>query len=240
MTQATPGIDVKTAEAAAPRPDPARRLRNALRVRAMERIYAPNPAPVIYPPRTRFTDLYGCVGSTIGEDAALTYLEFGVWRGASIKRMAAIFTNPEARFVGFDSFEGLPESWGEKPTGTFSMDGEIPRSGDGRISFVKGYFQNTLPGYLASFRPPQGPVLVHFDADLYSSTLFLLTTLWHHFPAYHFIFDEFPGDEAIAMHDFTQAYPVAYTFLAGEESGAGAHEPMRLFGHMKAVTLIPS
>jgi hypothetical protein len=37
------------------------------------------------------------------------------------------------------------------------------------------------------------PLPEHFDADLYSSTLFLLSSLWLHLPEYFFIFDEFIG-----------------------------------------------
>src|ERR1700734_1014510 len=39
---------------------------------------------------------------------ALSYLEFGVWRGESLELWSHINTNPASRFYGFDSFEGLP------------------------------------------------------------------------------------------------------------------------------------
>ena len=217
--------------------DPQLRLRIALRKRAIETIYAPRPAPVTFPIRQRFNNLYPYIAETIGEGVPLTYLEFGVWRGASIKRMSQLFTSPEARFVGFDSFEGLPEAWGEKPTGTFSMDGQMPRTQDPRVSYVKGYFQNTLPGFIAgqSFKMP---VLVHLDADLYSSTLFLLTTLWHHIPEYYFLFDEFPNDEAAAMYDFGSAYPVEFEFLACTQLDDAKPMPQQLFGRMRNVPLV--
>lgn len=218
-------------------PDANLRLRNALRKRALETIYAPRPAPVTFPPRQRFTNLYPFAASTIGEDKPLIYLEFGVWRGASIKRMSQLFTNQNARFYGFDSFEGLPESWGEKPTGTFSVDGQAPRAHDPRITYVLGYFQNTLPGFIAG-KTFDMPVLIHLDADLYSSTLFLLTTLWHHIPEYYFIFDEFPNDEAAAMYDFGSAYPVEFEFLACTQDDNAKPIPQQLFGHMRNVPLV--
>lgn len=39
------------------------------------------------------------------------YLEFGVHRGASIKRWSELLRNPSAKLHGFDSFEGLPHDW---------------------------------------------------------------------------------------------------------------------------------
>ena len=205
----------------------------------MEKIYLPNPAPLIFPNRTRFTHLYPAAAETIGRDLPVSYLEFGVFKGNSIIKMASIFTNPGARFIGFDSFEGLPEAWRQKRAGFFSVEGQVPQTDDQRISFVKGYFQNTLPGFLENLRrnpaANAGPVLIHFDADLYSATLFLLGMLWQHIPEYYFIFDEFFSDEAVALHDFMLAYPVEIEYLAGVESNVGPRQPMQLFGRMKRI-----
>jgi hypothetical protein len=41
---------------------------------------------------------------------------------------------------------------------------------------VKGWFQNTLPGFLNAFTP-RPRLVVHSDSDLYSSTLFTLASL---------------------------------------------------------------
>ena len=229
--------DTEQDQAANPRAwtnDPAIRLRNARRRAAIEEVYLPQPAPVWFPAGGRFNTLYAFAAEKIGQGAPLTYLEFGVWRGASIKRMTQLFTAPEARFVGFDSFQGLPEAWGDKAAGTFSTGGEMPRVTDGRVSLVKGYFQNTLPGFLSGHAYQQ-PMLVHFDADLYSSTLFLLTTLWHHVADYYFMFDEFPGDEAAALHDFAKAYPVKFEFYACTKRDEAAAVPVQVFGHMRRV-----
>src|SRR5262249_4819019 len=53
------------------------------------------------------------------------YLEFGVYKGASINRHAAL--RPMVRFYGFDSFRGLPETWTMgAPKGAFALNGKLP------------------------------------------------------------------------------------------------------------------
>jgi hypothetical protein len=45
-------------------------------------------------------------------------LEFGVWHGRSLRQLAARF--PDDVIYGFDSFEGLPVTWGANPVGSYS------------------------------------------------------------------------------------------------------------------------
>ena len=217
-------------------PNP-KQLHNLLYGRAMKAIYLPRPAPEQFAIGERLSKLYPFVANTIGPAAPLTYLEFGVFRGKSLSRMAELFTSPDARFVGFDSFQGLPESWVDMEAGTFSTNGKPPSIDDDRVSFVTGYFQDVFGDFIAGFEY-KPPVLVHFDADLYSSTLFLLASLWHHLPEYYFIFDEFPIDEIIAMNDFVSAFPVEYEFLACTIREK-ALLPAQLFGRIKRVPLKP-
>lgn len=112
-----------------------------------------------------------CSGSTID------FLEFGVYKGHSIQFWSQMNRDPQSRFIGFNSFEGLPEHWTKKvPKGAFYAGGAVPQIDDERISFVKGWFQNTLPGFLNGFSP-RSRLIVHNDSDLYSSTLFTLANL---------------------------------------------------------------
>src|SRR5947209_20118484 len=141
----------------------------------------------------------------LGPETPVTLLEFGVAKGKSLAVMARRFVNERSRFIGFDSFEGLPEDWDvihqKIVKGTFSTGGAVPRIADSRVSFVRGWFQNTVSDFLKEFRSESaGTILVHYDADLYSSTLFLLTGIWHFLPAYYFIMDDFSHDEIIALH----------------------------------------
>lgn len=169
-------------------------------------------------------------------DAPCLYLEFGVYEGASMAYFSDHLRHVDTRLFGFDSFEGLPEVWGPNPKGTFTTNGSVPRFVDHRVQFVKGWFHETLPSFLQ--RPdvarmladPKFNVFVHLDADLYSSTLFVLTTLWHHVRDYYFCFDEFMGHELRALQDFRSAYPALVSFYAYDlETGF----PTRLSGHLK-------
>lgn len=153
-------------------------------------------------------ELYRHVNS-ICTDSAIDYFEFGVYRGDSIRNWASINTNPESRFVGFDSFEGLPEAWnGVNPAGAFDVGGEIPVIDDPRVKFVKGWFQKTLRQEMANYTP-RSRLVIHNDSDLYSSTIFVLTVLDPLIvPGTVLIFDEFssPLHEFRAFHDYTNAY----------------------------------
>lgn len=107
----------------------------------------------------------------------VTYLEFGVFRGDSLRRWAGFLKHPATRFHGFDSFEGLPESWvlacGK---GAFDVGGELPVIEDSRVQLHKGWFDQTLPPFLKDFQST-GRLVIHLDADLYSSTAFVLKSL---------------------------------------------------------------
>ncbi len=130
------------------------------------------------PPHTsaNHVDLHRFAADRIGRDTELRYLEFGVYKGSSMKRATSLYVNPETRFVGFDSFQGLPERWFTMDAGHFSTGGEEPMIKDSRVEFRKGWFQNTVKDFLPALKhEPSKTTLVHFDADLYSSTLFVMT-----------------------------------------------------------------
>jgi O-methyltransferase len=140
---------------------------------------------------------------------AIDYLEFGVHQGHSIFHFAGENKSSNSRFFGFDTFTGLPEDWnGDFRRGHFDMAGQPPRTGDARVEFVVGSFQETLPKFVANFRTGN-PIIVHLDCDLYSSALYCLTKLDTFLPpGTILIFDEF-GDvqhEFRAVHDYLSSY----------------------------------
>src|ERR1700694_1557799 len=74
-------------------------------------------------------------------------------------------------FFGFDSFEGLPERWNkEKGKGFFDVGGNVPEFEDRRVTFIKGWFNESVPRFVNDFNP-ENRLVVHLDADLYQSPL---------------------------------------------------------------------
>jgi hypothetical protein len=125
----------------------------------------------------RIDHLHHCFGLA---PATGHVLEFGVFRGGSLNWLAQWSRGRnDPRVFGFDSFEGLPEEWVRTKTGErydaghFALAG-LPPVVPG-VTLVPGFFDATLPGWLARHT---GPVaFLHNDSDLYSSTIYTLTVL---------------------------------------------------------------
>jgi hypothetical protein len=106
-------------------------------------------------------------------DAPL-YLEFGVYKGETLNWWCENLSTPGAHFVGFDSFEGLPEDWSwHTKAGTFAVD-SVPEPPDPRASFVVGWFDDTVPDFKL---PAHDQLIVNVDSDLYSSAVLVLSTM---------------------------------------------------------------
>lgn len=115
-------------------------------------------------------------------------LEFGVAEGHSAAEMSHFFGG-ERTIHGFDSFEGLPEDWRpEFPQGIFAC--EVPTLAD-NIILHKGMFQETLPGFIEALHHTDKIAFLHLDADLYSSTAYVLERLEDRLvPGSFVVFDE--------------------------------------------------
>lgn len=100
------------------------------------------------------------------------WLEFGVFSGRSINYISQ-FTQDTV--YGFDSFEGLPEKWRDGfDKGMFNQNGSMPQV-NMNVQLVKGWFNETLPGFIQAHNKKIS--FLHLDADLYSSTKYILDTL---------------------------------------------------------------
>jgi len=145
----------------------------------------------------------------------IDYLEFGVSKGVSFKWWAGNIKDKNSRFFGFDTFTGLPENWGSFRKGDMDNNNEIPQMNDPRCSFYQGLFQQTLPVFLKSFSSPVMKI-IHMDADLYTSTIFVLTSIS---PVLRkgdiIIFDEFnvPMHEFKAFSEWISSYYIEYEVI---------------------------
>jgi len=97
------------------------------------------------------------------------YLEFGTYKGKSANKIAKLIY-PKKLYT-FDSFKGLPQKWwGGFSEGHFKVD-SLPEL-DANVVAIVGYYENTLP---LPFN--QDIAFIHFDCDLYSSTMTILKSL---------------------------------------------------------------
>lgn len=142
------------------------------------------------------------------------YMEFGVFSGKSITQIAK--HNSTQTVYGFDSFQGLPQDWhGPFVKGYFSTQGRLPPV-PANVELFAGWFEDTLATFLQEHC---GPVaFVHMDADLYSSTAYVLEQLYLHGRLQVgavFVFDELMNyndrwcydGEFKALLDFLQKHP---------------------------------
>lgn len=163
-----------------------------------------------YPTREQ---LYTALAGRVGDEHVL-YLEFGVYEGYSIRLWGRLLKNALSSLHGFDSFEGLPEDWDERrPKGEFDVGGKLPSFDDPRIVLHKGWFEETLPAFAL---PERERLILNMDADLYSSTRFVLDTLREEIvPGTIIVFDEFCDrmHELKAFDEFLRATGMKFRAL---------------------------
>jgi len=145
----------------------------------------------------------------------IDYFEFGVAGGFSFKWWLEHNKNPDSRFYGFDTFEGLPEDFGPFTKGTMAAALESLNIIDPRACFYKGLFQDTLIPFLEQYKSNRKK-LIHMDADIFSATIFSLSQLYKYLNEGDIImFDEFavPTHEFMAFKIFTESFYVKYDVI---------------------------
>lgn len=121
------------------------------------------------------------------------FLEFGVFSGDSIRRIAA-HAPDGCKVYGFDSFVGLPEDFtlvsGDVINKrVFDVHGHLPEV-PSNVELVQGWFNETLPKFLRE-RPHVPLSLLHIDSDLYSSAKYVLDAVSDRIrPGTVIVFDE--------------------------------------------------
>jgi len=162
------------------------------------------------------TQMYSYVHESVIKEDPIDYLEFGVYQGDTIRYWTNLDRNRSSRFFGFDSFEGLPEKWCRTEKGVFSTGGAEPQIDDERVKFIKGWFNETVPPFARGFSV-KNRLVMHLDADLYSSTMIALALLGPVMPKGTLLFfDEFfsRDDEFRALMDWQSMYGRKFRVVA--------------------------
>jgi hypothetical protein len=136
----------------------------------------------------------------LGIEAAVVdglVLEFGVRFGTSIRQISTLV---DQDVHGFDSFQGLPESWHSEPKGTYSTKGVIP-SVPQNVTLHDGWFEEILPGFVEQY--PEPVRFMNIDCDIYSSTKTILENFAKQIiPGTVIVFDEYIGNEHWRKDEF--------------------------------------
>jgi len=141
--------------------------------------------------------------------------EFGVFKGQTINHISTLTSST---VYGFDSFEGLPETWrGGFEKGTFKTE-DLPTVNN-NVALIKGWFSETVPAFAKNNE--QNIKFLHIDCDLYSSTKTILDGLQDKIgPGCVIVFDEYfnyPGwehGEFKAFHEFVEQNGIIYEYLS--------------------------
>ncbi len=172
------------------------------------------------------------------------WLEFGVFEGESINFISRFTTD---KVYGFDSFEGLPEKWkGGFEKGVFSLDGKLPKVNN-NVVLIKGWFNQTLEKFIEKhmINDRKKVSFLHLDADLYSSTIYVLNMLKKYLDKNCIVvFDdlvnfkgyETPNSELRALCEFLDENIVDYTWIGMNGKPFG----MKGVEHEKAALMIHS
>ncbi len=129
-------------------------------------------------------------------------LEFGVYKGASLRMLARLF--PECRVYGFDTFSGFPDDgrqdWRQ------NLATRPPLGMPANVELVIGRFEQTLAPFLDRIGT-FSPRLVHVDCDLFSAARTALFGLGHRLgPGSVIVFDELLNYDEFAENELLALY----------------------------------
>lgn len=135
------------------------------------------------------------------------FLEFGVFSGHSINFFSNVLKKKDdSRHVtGFDSFEGLSETWGGTNLGKghFNVQGTLPKVND-NVKLVKGWIDTTFPDFVRKEDITGSKIaFIHIDVDTYSPTKVVFEESREHFiEGTVIVFDELLGYPGWRDHEY--------------------------------------
>ncbi|MCK5076785.1 MAG: class I SAM-dependent methyltransferase [Calditrichia bacterium] len=160
------------------------------------------------------------------------YCEFGVYKGSSINYIAKKVSQ---KVHGFDSFEGLPETWlSTHKKGHFALK-KTPVFEE-NVVIHKGWFEDTLPLFVKENL--HDIAFLHIDCDLYSSTCTIFKHLNKNIVENTIIvFDEyfnFPfweHHEFKAFQEFVKENEIKYKYLCYSSKKLGSKVVIKIIKH---------
>ena len=159
------------------------------------------------------------------------FLELGVYKGSSLRRLANTVQRYNQVAHGFDSWYGLPEAFaGVTSRGAFSTNGKLPADLPQNVVLHSGWLNESMPTFVKTYERdgeqlPAAVAFVHVDIDLYSSTidgLEPLITSGMMVPGTIILFDEYLGwpgwdtdksGEASAWRDICRNHGIEWRHL---------------------------
>jgi hypothetical protein len=152
------------------------------------------------------------------------HLEFGVHKGKSINFTAQ---RVSSTVHGFDSFEGLPESWRPGyPKGTFDLSKTGLPKVRKNVELHRGWFDTTLAAFTQGLAKDAFVSYVHIDCDLYSSTKTIFNLLAPYIgPGTVILFDEYfnhsywEDGEYKAFQEFIESSGLSYQYAGFNKFG---------------------
>jgi hypothetical protein len=143
-------------------------------------------------------------------------LEFGVRGGRSVDHIAR--RRPGTTVHGFDSFEGLPAPWTGYTMDAGAFRGRGVPHVERNVELHVGWFDDTLPPFVAAHAEPVA--FVHVDSDIYESARTVLYGLAPRFvPGSVIVFNEYfnypnwRAHEFRAFQEFCLDHDVRYEYL---------------------------
>ena len=137
------------------------------------------------------------------KEKRFSVLEFGVAWGYSTNYFLSK-SQDILRWYGFDTFEGLPESWRHYRKGHFSNSGEPPSINDSRLIWVKGLIGQEFDYSDQKFRLSCCNIFVMLDVDLFEPTWHILEKVTTHLVSGDLLYFDEPSDidEGSLLHIF--------------------------------------
>jgi len=143
--------------------------------------------------------------------------EFGVHKGDSVRIIADSL--PNMLIHGFDSFEGFPDDGRTDWQSDFSLNGLAPAVPT-NVTLHKGFFSESIPGFLLQLDAEAQAALIHIDCDIYSSTSDVLRLLSARIRSGTLIvFDEllhYSGclhNELLAFYEFVTSHSLRFEWV---------------------------